>query len=81
MEENKNEILIPVPLELFQRLVSRSEQISVIERLTDARGCLGLNDLRAIIAAPPLTEQNEEAKRSFEEMFDDVPGMDEMLNQ
>lgn len=78
MEENKNEILISVPLELFQVLVSRSEQIAVIERMIKGKGYLGLNDLRAIIAAPPLPELNEEAEISFAKMFEDVPGMEEM---
>ena len=78
MEENKNEILISVPLELFRVLVSRSEQIAVIERMTKEKGYLGLNDLRAIIAAPPLQDQNEEAERTFDKMFEDVLGMEEM---
>lgn len=78
MEENKNEILIPVPLELFQVLVSQSEQIAVIERMTEKNGYIALNDLRAIIAAPPLPERNEEAERRFDKMFEDVPGMEEM---
>lgn len=78
MEENKNEILISVPLELFRVLASRSEQIAVIERMTEKNGYIALNDLRAIIAAPPLPEWNEEAEISFAEMFEDVPGMEEM---
>ena len=78
MEENKNEILISVPLELFRVLVSRSEQIAVIERMTNEKGYLGLNDLRAIIVAPPLPERNEEVERTFDKMFEDVPGMEEM---
>lgn len=78
MEENKNEILISVPLELFQVLVSRSEQIAVIERMTEKNGYIALNDLRAIIAAPPLPDQNEKVERSFAKMFEDVPGMEEM---
>lgn len=78
MEENKNEILISVPLELFQLLVSRSEQIAVIERMTEKNGYLGLNDLRAIIAAPLLPERNEEVERRFDKMFEDVPGIEEM---
>lgn len=78
MEENKNEILIFVPLELFQMLVSRSEQIAVIERMTEKNGYIALNDLRAIIAASPIPERNEEVERSFEKMFEDVPGMEEM---
>ncbi|MCI9682917.1 MAG: hypothetical protein HFI26_16265 [Lachnospiraceae bacterium] len=78
MEENKNEILIFVPLELFQMLVSRSEQIAVIERMTEKNGYIALNDLRAIIAASPLPERNEEAERRFDKMFEDVPGMEEM---
>lgn len=78
MEEDKNEILIPVPLELFRVLVSQSEQIAVIERMTEKNGYMDINDLRAIIAAHPLPERNEEVERTFDKMFEDVPGMEEM---
>lgn len=74
MEENKD--MIYVPLNLFYRLVAKEEQIAVIERMTEAKGYLQMNELRAITAAPPLPDT--EPQRSFDKMFEDVPGMEEM---
>ena len=74
MEENKD--MIYVPLNLFYRLVAKEEQIAVIERLTEAKGYLQINELRAITAAPPLPDT--ETGRSFDKMPKDAPCMEEI---
>ena len=76
MEENK--IFVSIPFEMFCSLIKKEEQLSIIERIMEAKGYMDMDNLRAIIAAPPLPEWNEEAEISFAEMFEDVPGMEEM---
>ena len=76
MEENTN--MIYVPLELFINLSAKAEQIAVIERLTWENGYMSVSDLRSIIAARPIPDENKEAELNFEEMLKDVPIMEEM---
>ncbi len=77
MEENK--IMVYIPLELFLTMHARAEQIEVIKRLANEKKYMSLDELMAIIAADPIERKADgEPERSFEEMFDDVPGMEEM---
>lgn len=78
MEENK--IMVYIPLELFLNLSARAEQIAVIERLANEKKYMSLDELMAIIAADPIERNRTDGgpERSFAEMFDDVPGMEEM---
>lgn len=77
MEENK--IFISIPFKTFCRLIKKEEQISIIERMMEAKGYMDMNNLRAIIAVPPIPEESDkESELSFAKMFEDVPGMEEM---
>lgn len=58
---------------------ARAEQIEVIKRLANEKKYMSLDELMAIIAADPIERKADgELERSFAEMFDDVPGMEEM---
>lgn len=77
MEENK--IFVPVPFEMFCSLIKKEEQLSIIERMMEAKGYMDMDNLRAIIALPPILEESDkESELSFAKMFEDVPGMEEM---